>query len=80
MNFADTNWLIALYTNPPEKQKGSRQNIAANFMRRNDGRLALSHPVLIETHNILCRLSGKPNPDEWEELQADFKAKSTLTL
>lgn len=71
MNFADTNWLTAIYF----EVDSERQKTVERFMRKNGGKLALSHVTLVEAHNIFSRLAKKSDPDEWGELQDDFNGK-----
>jgi predicted nucleic acid-binding protein len=76
MNFADTNFLVALYSGrPSDRKQDSRRHTAAHFMRKHGGRLLLSHIVLVEARNIFSRLTGEANPAEWEELVGDFDGK-----
>lgn len=72
MNFADTNWLVAVYSS---HERESQHQTAAKFMRRHGGRLLLSQPVLLEARNIFSRKTKKPKPPEWEELVGDFDGK-----
>lgn len=75
MNFADTNWLVALYSASPERKEDSRRVTVARFMRKHGGQLALSHIVLLEARNIFSRLTDKAVPEEWTELEADFNGR-----
>jgi predicted nucleic acid-binding protein len=72
LNFADTNWLVALYSS---HERESQHRIAAKFMRCHGGQLLLSQPVLLEARNIFSRKTGRPDPPEWEELTGDFDGK-----
>ena len=77
MNYADTNWLEAVYITPdPQDAEGLRRHeIAARFMRRHGGQLALSHIVLLEARNVFCRVTGERESREWALLEADFDGR-----
>ncbi len=75
MNFADTNWLVALYSEKPAAKKDSWHITVANFMRKHGGQLALSQIVLLEARNIFSRLTKQASPPEWEEIVHDFGGK-----
>ncbi len=77
MNFADSNWLAALYLepDPADKQAVSRRATAERFMRAHGGQLALSHVVLLEARNVFSRVTGERLPMEWTDLEADFDGK-----
>lgn len=75
MNFADTNWLVAVYFSSTEPKQKNRSKIAEKFMRKHGGRLALSPVVLLEARNVFSHESESSVPDEWLELQADFDGK-----
>jgi predicted nucleic acid-binding protein len=72
MNFADTNWLVAVYASAPRERE---HGIAERFMERHDERLLTSHHVLLEIRNVLRRLSGESKPPELEQLLGDFDSK-----
>jgi hypothetical protein len=58
MNFADTNFLVALYSGrPADHKQDGRRHTAAQFMRKHGARLLLSHVVLVEARNIFSRLN-----------------------
>jgi len=75
--FADTNWLEALYfvPHPQDGDAVARHAIVTRRMRRQPGPLLISHIVLLETRNVFGRVAGKPMPQEWEDLQGDFNGR-----
>jgi hypothetical protein len=77
MNFADTNWLEALYIEPdPHDLRATRRReIVDHFMRRHGGQLVLSHIVLLETRNVFSRSTGQREPPEWQRFEADFDGR-----
>src|SRR5262245_56306517 len=72
MNFADTNWLEALYFEASEPEPHRRTATAQRFMRVEGGQLAISHVVYLEARNVFSRTAGEPEPEEWRRLLADF--------
>ena len=64
MNFADTNWLEAMFFELTG-DKQSRRSIVDRFLRRNPGQLGLSHLVYLEARNVFSRVSGETEPPEW---------------
>jgi hypothetical protein len=74
MNFADTNWLSALYITPAESDaEGSRREaVVRRFMRRHGGRLLISHLTWLECQNVFRRITGQPDPEELRRLESDF--------
>ena len=72
MNFADTNWLEALYFNSPDSRQQLREGVVQRFMRRHGGQLAISHVVYLEARNVFSRTSGEAEPEEWRRFVADF--------
>ncbi len=72
MNFADTNWLEALYFESIDPIQQAREAIAQKFMRRHGGQLAISHPVYLEARNVFSRTAKESEPEEWRRLVADF--------
>ena len=68
MNFADTNWLEAMFFNLAGDKK-SRRRIVDRFMRQNPGQLGLSHLVYLEARNVFSRVSGESDPPEWNQLR-----------
>ena len=72
MNFADTNWLEALYFESPDPVQQKRETTARQYMRRHGGQLAISHPVYLEARNVFSRTAKEREPEEWRRLVADF--------
>ena len=58
MNFADTNWLEAVYiaADPEDREGHAREQIVERFARRHGGQLAVSHLVLLEARNVFLLL------------------------
>lgn len=77
MNFADTNWLVSAYIEPPaEDEEGvRRRQIVERFLRRQGGQLVISHVVLLEARNVFSRVTGEREPPEWQGLEADFDGR-----
>jgi hypothetical protein len=42
------------------------------FLRQHSGQLAISQVVLLEARNVFSRVTGEPQPQEWQMLEADF--------
>jgi predicted nucleic acid-binding protein len=74
VNYADTNWLEAVYIipHPDDAQAQERERIVERFVRKHGGQLVLSHIVLLEARNIFSRVTGERDPREWQRLEADF--------
>jgi hypothetical protein len=72
MNYADTNWLEAVYFAPQGAEASRRREIVERFARRHGGQLAISHVVLLEARNVFSRTTGEQDPREWGALEADF--------
>ena len=72
MNFADTNWLVAIYVQAEDRERVERRILAERFMRRHGDQLVTSHTVLLEARNVFSRVTGEPEPEEWRALLADF--------
>jgi predicted nucleic acid-binding protein len=72
MNFADTNWLEALYFESPEPDQQAREATAQRFMRKHGGQLAISHVVYLEARNVFSRTAKETDPEEWRRLLGDF--------
>jgi predicted nucleic acid-binding protein len=72
MNFADTNWLEALYFESPDPDQQKREATAQQFMRRHGGQLAVSHIVYLEARNVFSRTAKESEPEEWGRFVADF--------
>ena len=77
MNYADTNWLEALYIapHPGDSQAVERERIVERFSRKHGGQLAVSHVVLLEARNVFSRVTRESNPREWQQLEADFDGR-----
>src|SRR5687768_13629138 len=77
MNYADTNWLEAVYITPePDDSEGrERERVVERFVRQHGGRLALSHVILLEARNVFSRVTGEREPREWLALEADFDGR-----
>ena len=74
MNFADTNWLEALYFESVERQQQARGFTAQRFMRKHGGQLAISHLVYLEARNVFSRTAREAEPEEWRRFLGDFKS------
>lgn len=74
MNFADTNWLEALYFESPDAEQQSREATAQRFMRKQGGQLAISQLVYFEARNVFSRTAQEPEPEEWRRFLGDFNS------
>jgi predicted nucleic acid-binding protein len=72
MNFADTNWLEAIYFESTDPAQQAREAIVQRFMRRQGGQLAISHLVFLEARNVFSRTANESEPEEWRHFIADF--------
>jgi len=70
MNFADTNFLTALFFQARTDQQ-ARNKTAIQFLRREKFPLAVSPIVLLEARNVFSRSAKKQDPEEWHELEKD---------
>lgn len=77
MNFADTNWLEAMFFALPDEKK-SRHGIVQKYLRRQSGQIGLSHIVYLEARNVFSRVSDEAEPPEWKELQAGLAGRFYL--
>lgn len=77
MNYADTNWLEAVYItpHPDDARAQQRERIVERFSRTHGGPLAVSHVVLLEARNVFSRVTGEARPREWDVLEADFDGR-----
>ena len=77
MNYADTNWLEAVYISPHpgDAEAQERERIVERFARKHGGQLAVSHVVLLEARNVFSRVTGESLPREWQQLEADFDGR-----
>ena len=72
MNFADTNWLEALYFDAENQEQASRCDVVKRFVRKHGGQLGISHVVYLEARNIFSRNAREPEPEEWRRLVTDL--------
>ena len=72
MNFADTNWLEAIYFESPDAEQRKREALVQRFMRKHGGQLAISHFVYLEARNVFSRTAREAEPEEWRRFTADF--------
>ncbi len=77
MNFADTNWLEAMFFELDGPQK-NRRGIVEKFMRNHGGQLGISHIVYLEARNVFSRVAKDKNPPEWDELNDGLAGKFYL--
>ena len=78
MNFADTNWLEAMFFASELREKQARRAIVDRFLRQHGGQIGLSHIVYLEARNIFSRVSGESEPEEWGQLQAGLNGRFYL--
>jgi len=64
VNFADTNWLEAMFFDLTEADKKSRPTVTRRFLRQQRGPIGLSHLVYLEARNVFTRISGEAEPEE----------------
>src|SRR6266699_5432467 len=62
MNFADTNWLEALYFDSEDREKQARCGAVERFMRKHGGQLGISHLVYLEARNVFSRNAEEAEP------------------
>lgn len=74
MNFADTNWLEALYFESLDPEQQGRESTAQRFMRKHGGQLAISQLVYLEARNVFSRTAQEAEPEEWRRLLGDFNS------
>jgi predicted nucleic acid-binding protein len=76
VNFADTNWLEAVYLQPNDSPfSKSNHAIVNRFMRQHGGKLLISPIVLLEARNVFSRVTHEANPKEWALLESDFNGR-----
>lgn len=75
MNFADTNWLSAMFF---EARDPARTETVERFLRKQSGLLGLSQIVLLEAENVFRRNSGLESPPELEHLKQGFNGRFYL--
>lgn len=78
MNFADTNWLEAMFFKSALPDKQVRRAIVDRFLRQQGGQIGLSHIVYLEARNVFGRISGESDPEEWRQLQAGLNGRFYL--
>jgi len=78
VNFADTNWLEAMFFQLTDADKASRGATVERFMRRQGGQLGLSHAVYLEARNVFSRVTGEAEPEEWRQLEQGFGGRFYL--
>ena len=78
MNFADTNWLEAMFFQLTDADKASRGATVERFMRKQGGQLGLSHVVYLEARNVFSRVAGEAEPEEWRQLEQGFGGRFYL--
>ena len=78
MNFADTNWIEAMFFNLTDADKKSRSAIVQRYLRRERGPIGLSHLVYLEARNVFTRTSGEAEPKEWSQLRQDLNGRFYL--
>lgn len=78
MNFADTNWLEAMFFESALREQQARRAIVDRFLRQHGGQIGLSHIVYLEARNVFSRISGESEPEEWRQLQAGFSGRFYL--
>jgi predicted nucleic acid-binding protein len=72
MNFADTNWLEALYFESPDSEQHAREATVQGFMRQHGGHLGVSHMVYLEVRNLFSRTAKEAEPAEWRRFIGDL--------
>jgi predicted nucleic acid-binding protein len=78
VNFADTNWLEAMFFASELREKQARRAIVDRLLRQHGGQIGLSHIVYLEARNIFSRVSGESEPEEWGQLQAGLNGRFYL--
>ena len=76
MNFADTNWLRAMFLRTEDQR--DREAIVERFHRRDHTQVGISHIVLLEARNVFSRITGEPEPAEWALLESGFNGRFYL--
>lgn len=72
MNFADTNWLEAIYFESTDNKQQQREATVQRYMRKHGGQLAISQLVYLEARNVFSRTAQESEPEEWRRFVADF--------
>ena len=78
MNFADTNWLEAMFFQLNDPDKRFRCATVNRFLRGQSGQIGLSHIVYLEARNVFSRVSGEAEPAEWLNLQEELNRRFYL--
>ena len=68
MNFADTNWLAAMFF-----EVEGRSDTVRRFLRSHSGQLAVSEIVMLEAENVFRRNTEDDAPSQLEEFHADHR-------
>lgn len=68
MNFADTNWLTAMYF-----ESHKQADTVARFLRSQKSSLAVSQIVMLEARNVFSRQAGENEPREWKKFEEDTR-------
>lgn len=79
MNFADTNWLEAMFFQLTDADKASRSATVERFMRKQGGQLGLSHVVYLEARNVFCASQERPSRRNGGNWSRAFMADSIST-
>jgi len=72
LNFADTNWLEALYFDAESQDQKLRCAIVERFVRKHGGQLCISQLVYLEARNVFSRNAREAEPEEWRRLLSDL--------
>ncbi len=67
MNFADTNWIEAMFF----ESDAGRCGTVERFLRKERPPLGVSQIVVLEVRNVFSRASGEPEPNEWLKFKED---------
>jgi len=78
VNFADTNWLEAMFFNLTDADRKPRHAIVRRFLRQHGGPIGISHLVYLEARNVFTRVSGEAEPKEWKQLQQELNGRFYL--
>lgn len=78
MNYADTNWLTAMFFDLSGTPVAERNAIVRRFLRSEGGILGISPVAWLEARNVFARTAGESNPPEWRELSAGLGGRFYL--
>jgi predicted nucleic acid-binding protein len=70
MTFTGTNWLAAMFFTLEDKL-AVRNKIVGDFLRKHNGRFAVSEIVMLEVERVFRHQAGEPNPEELIRLKND---------